>query len=414
MFLGLQFDVLAQGAKRISKKKAKEDLLFVLDLLKDKYAYWDRVGFGIEELKKHFLPKINKVKKRRDLVRLFEEITYEFYDDHMNLNVNLSDSWRLSPSYLPLWAEFKNDEAFISEVREPYLAKFFQIKPGNKIIKINGTNPKDAVDEFLKDHLCQQCIEARNWALRKVLCGRYNKNTEIEIEGKDTILDIKLATIIPKRLDSQTLISHQNFDGGIAYLRICNSLSEYQLIEEFDALLEGEKNSNALILDLRDTPGGGNTTVAKGIMGRFVETEKVFQKYFYPKGLSDYDIRTGSYDIVCPRKKFVYKAPVVVLIGHWTGSMGEGMAIGFDAIIGSPTFGTSMAGLLGATEDFLIPNLNITIAIPTQKTFHINGTPRENFNPTHVLNLFEATQNQDYSYDAVLDGALVLIRGQSK
>jgi C-terminal processing protease CtpA/Prc len=45
-------------------------------------------------------------------------------------------------------------------------------------------------------------------------------------------------------------------------------------------------------------------------------------------------------------------APVVVLVNHWTGSIGEGMAIGLDAMHRARVVGTPMAHLAGAISDF--------------------------------------------------------------
>jgi carboxyl-terminal processing protease len=60
----------------------------------------------------------------------------------------------------------------------------------------------------------------------------------------------------------------------------------------------------------------------------------------------------------------------VVLVGRWTASMGEGMAIGLDAMKRATIVGTRMAGLNGAvfdlqtrcaTFDLLIDNQTIKL-----------------------------------------------------
>jgi carboxyl-terminal processing protease len=57
-----------------------------------------------------------------------------------------------------------------------------------------------------------------------------------------------------------------------------------------------------------------------------------------------------------PRQN-IYKKPVVVLVGNWTGSMGEGIAIGFEGIKRAKIVGTKMAGLLGEIYSFETPEI---------------------------------------------------------
>ena len=61
--------------------------------------------------------------------------------------------------------------------------------------------------------------------------------------------------------------------------------------------------------------------------------------------------------------------------------MGEGIAIGFDAMKRANVIGTEMAGLNGGMETFTLPKTNIRYSFPTEKIFHVNGQPREMFVP---------------------------------
>ncbi len=51
------------------------------------------------------------------------------------------------------------------------------------------------------------------------------------------------------------------------------------IISVFDSVLAKLKNTKALILDLRETPGGGNITVARSILGRFIFKEGFYQNH---------------------------------------------------------------------------------------------------------------------------------------
>lgn len=83
---------------------------------------------------------------------------------------------------------------------------------------------------------------------------------------------------------------------------------------------------------------------------------------------------------VLPRAGMRHSGPVVVRVGRWTGSMGEGLAVGLDAL-GARVEGGPMAGLLGAVYDHGLPNSGLVIKLPTERLYAVDGTPREAFRP---------------------------------
>jgi carboxyl-terminal processing protease len=78
---------------------------------------------------------------------------------------------------------------------------------------------------------------------------------------------------------------------------------------------------------------------------------------------------------------------MVVLVNRWTGSMGEGMAIGLDGMHRAVVVGTRMAGLNGGIFQLELPNTRIRINYTGERLNHINGTPREDFVPPVSVNL---------------------------
>jgi carboxyl-terminal processing protease len=152
-------------------------------------------------------------------------------------------------------------------------------------------------------------------------------------------------------------------------------------VSAFDEALVALRDSRALVVDLRDTPGGGNTSVARGVLGRFVQREAAYQKHVLPSEERETGIRRSWLELVSPCVGFVYERPVAVLVDHWTGSMGEGLAVGFDATGRGTVIGTSMAGLAGATYRLTLPKTRIGLNVPAERLYHVNGTPREQFRP---------------------------------
>jgi len=94
----------------------------------------------------------------------------------------------------------------------------------------------------------------------------------------------------------------------------------------------------------------------------------------------------------------------VVLVGHWTGSMGEGMAIGFDAIGAKAVIGTPMADLLGGINQFQLPDSTITLELGFERLYHVNGSYREDFVPQAV------SWDGHTASDSELNAAIALLK----
>ena len=60
--------------------------------------------------------------------------------------------------------------------------------------------------------------------------------------------------------------------------------------------------------------------------------------------------------------------------------MGEGIAIGFDAI-GARVVGTRMAGLRGAVYDERLEHSGLVLKLPAERVMTVSGLPREDFVP---------------------------------
>jgi carboxyl-terminal processing protease len=163
-----------------------------------------------------------------------------------------------------------------------------------------------------------------------------------------------------------------------------NSLGDMETIAAFDAALTSLRDTRALILDLRDTPSGGNSAVALGILGRFAASRVPYQRHRIPR-YGRPDVERNWQEEVAPRGPFTYRGRLVVLVDHWTGSMGEGMAIGLDAMRRATVIGTTMGQLAGATADVALPRTGLTVALPMEELFHVNGTPRHRWAPPIII-----------------------------
>lgn len=386
----LSFCVEAVGAPQtnFTRQQYEEDFDYLWQSIDNDYAYFDKKQTDWKKVRGIYRPQISAVKSRSDFVALLESVLEELYDSHTHLNTNTPASPRLVPSGTDIWAEWITGRAIITEIRLGSRAQKAGMKVGMQVTSINGIAVNEAVGRRLGKSLRSTDEAANNWALRTLLAGRHNENRSIEIisEGRRRTLSID-SPPAGESSKTKSLLEYRRIENDVGYIKINNSLGDTDLIRQFDVALAALRNTTGLVLDLRDTPGGGNTTVARGIMGRFIRRDMPYQKHSVPAEERQYGTKRSWIELVSPRGQFIYSAPVVVLVDHWTASMGEGIAIGLDGMRRATTVGTEMARLIGATSGITLPNTGIGVTFPTEKLFHINGTPRENFVPSVNINL---------------------------
>jgi hypothetical protein len=135
---------------------------------------------------------------------------------------------------------------------------------------------------------------------------------------------------------------HWGRKGKIGYLNV-HGLSDPKLPEQFDAALEGLKDTRKLIVDLRFN-GGGDELLARQVAGRFVDKERVYSKNRYRSGPRHDDLGKELPRAFKPRGPWRYDKPVVVLWGRKTLSSAESMALMFAQCPQVTTMGAATGG----------------------------------------------------------------------
>ena len=367
-----------------------------------RYAYFDAKATSWADVPKLYADDLRQVSTRDGLVALLEQVLDELYDPHAQLNVNLANSPRLVPWGTDLWSEWRHGEAIITDVRADSDAQKAGIRPGNVVLSIDNTPIADAVDARLGRSYAHSVAAPRDWALRAVLAGRHDVRRLLQLRQGKLVRTVDLSARDQFGARNAAPVSHSRVAARIGYVRFNDSLGDDATIQAFDRALDELRDTRALIVDLRDTPSGGNSVVARGILGRFVTRDLPYQRHVLPSEERDTGIRRSWLELVSPRGSSAYRRPVVVLVGHWTGSMGEGLAIGFDATRSGTVVGTAMAGLLGATDHVVLPHTGIGLNLPTERLYHVDGTPREAFRPRVLVDVTRSNAPVDPFVEAAL------------
>jgi carboxyl-terminal processing protease len=357
------------------------DFALLWSVLDARYAYFDRKSTDWRCVKERYGPEAAKAKSPGDFVTLLERALDELHDPHTHLKTNTPRSTRLIPSGLDVWAEWQGGRAVITQLRPGFSAEQAGLRPGMTVLKIGGVPIEEAVRRRIGRCVPKDDPKARAWALLALLAGTHDTPRTLEVEGKDgrpQQLDLDRPDHV--RVGSAPpapAVASRVLDGSIGYLQV-RDLGSDGTIALFDAALHALRDTRALILDLRDIPAGGNTSVAEPMLGRFIERTQGYQRIL-PRGAAAWT-RT-----VAPRAP-AYRAPLVVLVGRWTASMAEGMAIGLDGMGRATVVGTAMAGLNGAVFDLQLPHSGIGVSYAAEKLAHLDGTPREDFVPPVLVN----------------------------
>jgi Peptidase family S41/Tricorn protease C1 domain len=404
--LTVQLSTLAQS-NTFSTAQYKQDFNFFWTSINEEYCYFNKKKINWPKVKEFYLPMMDTITSRASYVSILEKALYEIYDHHAGLNTNNDDSRRLVPTAIDVWAAYINGKPVITEVRKGFGAKAAGIIAGMEVVAVNDVPVQQAIEPFLPVSAGKADNEAKSFALRLLLAGNHIQPRKLTMKyGAATseyypdktgmqLEHIQYATAVEATITS-----------GIGYIKINNNLGDDGLIQIFDSVMHTMRNTRALVLDLRETPSGGNTNVARAILGWFINKEHFYQKHEYAAEEKATGIKRSWVEIVSPGPGKYYSKPLAVLCNHWTGSVGEGIVIGFDALKrpATITIGTDMARLSGAVYGYEMPNTKIHFSFPAERLYHINGQPREQYLPGLFVDMMK--EKKASQQDIILEKAI--------
>jgi carboxyl-terminal processing protease len=247
-------------------------------------------------------------------------------------------------------------------------------------VAVDGVAADQAVAAFWADLGLPVTAERAGFGARVLAAGRRDRPRRLSFRtGAGEVRTLELPNLYSAGPGRRPPVSTSE-EGGVLVIRINDSLGDRATIAAFDSAMGGARPGRRVIVDLRDTPGGGNTVVARAILGWFVSRPTPYQVHRLPAEELETGIARQWIEQVLPRPGKRHLGPVRVLVGRWTGSMGEGIAIAFDSI-GAEVVGDRMAGLLGAIYDHRLEHSGLVLKLPTERLSHVDGTPREAFVP---------------------------------
>lgn len=371
-----------------SQTKYQKDFNEFWNDINENYAYLKEQDIDWKKVKEIYEPKTEKISTNSEFIQFLESVLNELYNGHSSLNTNLNSSNRLIPSGQDMLVEKINSEFIITDLRKDFGAEKNGLKVGMEIIKFNGKPIEEQLNKFLPKFTQNHNSKMYQFALDMLFAGTHNTKREVSVLENGSEKKYFPDEFI--QIQSNLLLENKVLNKNTAYIKINNSLGNNQLILDFDKTLDNFLNYKNLIIDLTETPSGGNTTVARAIMGRFIDRTLPYQKHEFDE---QYETKRIWTEFVTPRKS-QFRGKIYILVGHWTGSMGEGIAIGFDGMKRAKIIGTKMAGLLGAISNFQMTETKIGYQFPTERLYQTVGKPREDFLPKILTKNTEETYKE--------------------
>ncbi|MCB9684188.1 MAG: hypothetical protein H6738_00440 [Alphaproteobacteria bacterium] len=366
------------------------------EALREVYAYLEREDLDVEGLLARTRERATAAPDAASFRAIALHATYAFTDPHLLVGPLTDDDANVWPTSGDLALTWDEGHLVVVDVRSDSSAAAAGIRPGAELVTADGQPARDRI-EALWDGLVPDPSPAQ-WAYAATVVANGRRTGTRTLgwgDGSTTVLDNPrdLARAVSERppLDKRVV-------DGVCVIRFHNSLGRDETIGAFDEAVTG---CDGVVIDLRNTPSGGNTDVARAIIGHFVDEPRPYQVHEIPAVERQTTVPRHFVEYAFPRAPRI-PGRLAVLGGRWTGSMGEGLVIGLQAAAGARTFGTGLADLLGALYTFELERSDAVLELGGEALFRVDGLPREDFVPDVVFEAGEPLGGADPVEEAAL------------
>lgn len=364
---------------RIVAAQPLHDLTFTEDFdelwrtLSERYCYFGEKRTDWAAVRALYRPQALAAASPDEFGTIVDSVLRELYDAHTHRGDAADGTARLP--YYDLWVERgRTGGALVTSVRDGSAAAEADIVPGDTIIDVNGLAVATSAAASMPRCLSRSDPAADTYALNVAVAGRRGQPRQLSIrnpEGRErsTLLPLKIA---PERPDVESRL----LAGGYGCI-VIRSFADRAVIDAFDAALLHLRETPGLIIDVRQN-GGGDTAVARPIMGRFIAERKPYARMRRRHGNHLSDPWT---EVVDPRGPFTYTAPVVVLTSRWSASMAEGFPMGMRGMDRATVVGTRMMELGAGVFPLRLDRTGIDLQYSAEPVYDVHDRPRRLFEP---------------------------------
>lgn len=340
--------------------------------LDERYCYFGEKRTDWGRVRSLYRPQALAASSTEDFARVLTRACAELYDPHTHL-ADAPDGTARFPLY-DLLAERRGGDVCIAEIKEGSSAQNAGLRLGERVLSVDDAPIAQTVAACTPACLTRADSAADWYAINSAIAGKRGMARTIVVRGADGA-----TRTVPLPLVQQSPAPDVEFralDGGFGYIRI-RTFADTAVLDEFDAALVSLRATRGIIIDVRGN-GGGDTAIARPIMGRFIAERKpyAFMRRRAGRGLS---ARWTEY--VEPRGPFTYDKPVIVLTNHWSASMAEGFPMGMRDIGRARIVGTRMLGVGAAVFNLRLDRTGIDLQYSAEPVYDTNDAPRAALRP---------------------------------
>lgn len=311
-----------------------------------------------------YLPKVRQTKSTREYYSVLQEMCARLKDGHTNvLNPKEVTVALLQP---PLRTGIVENKVLITAIHDERLRQE-GIEPGQEVLAVNGIPVKQYAEKRVipyQSASTKQNLELTtyDYTLLAMLPG---DSLELTLQdGKGRIFK-KNPPLLPLLEMVKLIPQNESFEfkilpGNIAYAAF-NTFGDEQVVKQFEAVYDSLKQTNALIIDLRNN-GGGNGSVAYGILNFLTDkpykTSRWLTRSYHPAFRAWKRAEQWYGDSVQEQTLSgtkLYAKPVTVLTSPRTASAAEDFLVAFDYMKRGKIIGEATAGTTGQPLYFNLP-----------------------------------------------------------
>ncbi|EYF06102.1 S41 family peptidase [Chondromyces apiculatus] len=284
---------------------------------------------------------------------------HELYDAHTHLN----DAPEGTPRFPPfdLLVERARDVTRVVAVEESSAAAAAGLRPGDEILAADGMPMDEAAASLLPRCLSRRDRAADAYAWNAAVAGRRGRPRLLLVRSGGACSPRAVPLPLSRRAPEPDLSFARR--GDVGTIRI-STFGEEGTVARFDAALSALKDTRGLVIDVRRN-GGGDTAIARPIMGRFIDARRPYARMRRRQGAGLGPFWTEHVE-----------APVVVLCDAWSASMAEGFPMGMRGLGRARIVGTPMMGLGAAVFAIRLDRTGIQAQYSAEPVHDVADRPR--------------------------------------
>jgi carboxyl-terminal processing protease len=341
--------------------------------LDERYCYFGEKRTDWTAVRRMYRPLAAAARSSEAFAGIVGQVIGELYDAHTHLDDPAADAPR--GPYFDLWVEPNRDgTAFITSVRDGSPAADAGVTPGESVLAIDGRPIRQVASSTMPRCLTRADAAATAFALNVAVSGQRGMPRTLTVRSTygtehAVAVHVKQPVALPD-VESRMLAN------GIGCI-VIRSFADEAVVAAFDAALASFRNASALIVDVRQN-GGGDTAVARPIMGRFITKTMPYARMRRRDGNR---LSAAWTETVEPRGPFTYTGKVAVLTTRWSASMAEGFPMGMRGLGRATIIGTPMMRVGAAVFPLRLDRTGLQLQYSAEPVYDVRDRPRWQLEP---------------------------------